>query len=747
MRHKHTLLALSFCVLAGCVSRANEATGNSNAPDNPGCRAPAASPANEIELTELDWPSTSFWFTDAEKRPAGLTDPPPLRAPEPPEPASLDEAFRRVLETPDPAWIHYKTWRPIARDGAGFLKLLHERWQEGRDNRSVHEHVSVLLCAFILKASNDSLRRDLEGKWNSPTRLDIDWLLDLLEDSFALGGNYADLLLSITGETWTLAEHERTTLVFLSRLRDVRPGEAAKWGRALRRFKAAGPEFRADMCRCYHAAYDSLLRDEETGKLAIRSSIAFGEGAYSETARVRDDIVMAAWRNFCPEAAAFAAHVIEVEFSYRPEILTSARFCIKELNPAWPETLETLQAALRRDDAWLNLAALDYLAATQLDANSLIADIRRFAEGFREDLRLAANQALTSRGLNVVPVKPFRMTDPIVQRLSDLCPVELARARRVIVQKHPGWLLPDGTEWVFVSDELDYCFGSLDFLAPLELDFASELARLPAQVRARREARDEFKLSPGFGYWVIGHPIHDVLKLLYAVAWEREHASTDFPLSSAVYTELIQDFASQADLEARAAYDLTWQCALKCINAFSDDHDRAARAIATTIPRYRPWARPQTDTARWLWQAEAIKRDLDARKTVYATTDATSLDYWIERLPEVHVAQYMQPGGAGIVEDELGVAAHIYSYRLDAVWPLVDALDNHDRLVRGNSYWRDFARGRTLYSTGNIAAWLLSSILRSEIGYDVDHDYYLPANRSILRAWLEQALMLAAKPR
>lgn len=746
------MLVLCACLLQACVARKTDAN------DEAAAGQPVSGTAAPKPEPELEWPP-SFGFLDESKLPAGLRELPSLKkkAQAPEKPPDLETAFNLIWDQDDPEHLHYNIWHPPGNDGAGFVDLLHAKWVAVGEDWKLRRRASRVLYAFLVRASNNSLRRESRGE-DSPSTLDISKLLQLLEDTYQLGGEYLEALLSAFARTWALRESAETREFLLKKLASVQPDRRHAWGLALVNFRECPTEYRDDMCRCYHAAYDRLLQNEQEGRLDIKLSPAFGEGAYSETAKSRGDIIWAAHSNICREAANLFAHSLDVELEHRPDVLTGARLGIELLDVAWPETPELLRRALDRDDADFNLAALELMRRNAYCPEELLPSVQNLAQHIREDVRANARELLQDAGATVPEYREFELDRSTADRLIALSPLRLADARRVTARARrnsawggwgmtenrlPGWLIPSGDEWLFVSDELDYTFGSLSELDVQETSFAEEIREVAE--REEPEDKDESTPSPGFGSWVIGHRIHDALRLIYAVEWERRNGTVGYPLSTKLYVSLMRHFVSLKDFEARVAYDLTWQCLNQCVSAFGVRDDRCALIHADVIRRYQPWARPRTDSNWWIHQAGLIERDVRIREAGYLTQDKTSLDYWLERLPEVRIAQIMQPGGAGIAEDRMEVAARIYMFGLDAVWPLFDRLDDNDRLVRGCGFWRDFARNRSLYTTGAIARWILDAIILEHLGVSVEYDYYLPENRHALRAWLGEAIELLRK--
>ena len=311
----------------------------------------------------------------------------------------------------------------------------------------------------------------------------------------------------------------------------------------------------------------------------------------------------------------------------------------------------------------------------------------------------------------------------------------------------PGWLFPGETDgkYIFYSDELDYSVGTRDQLRFREFDFDAEVDRTIDRLSKPAVESDDVNLPPGFGGgWIVGYRAHDLLRAQYMVQIEKAKGLAGYPRSSRLLSLLLQDSASEEDLFRSLVYDLAWARFSGAVHAHSNFDDAASRVHAEALLKYSGWTQPQTNFDGWLKDARKLLVDLDLRQEPKKADDDTKPEFWVERLGDVVVRQWGQPGGADWSYDEQENVVHsrTLGFGTDAIPALLVALDDDRRLIRGCGFWRDFSRSRTIFTVGEAAGWILAEIADKELQVKIDYELLKPKFRAELRGWFDAVVTI-----
>lgn len=626
------------------------------------------------------------------------------------------------------------------------LRELHRRWKNGGERGARAMKVFIL----FIRDSNFYYGREPEL-----AKLRNEMLFDQLEGDADARRRMLHALQFSRG----IIREDHTKPRVLELFRAAREEDQALWGRVVVRL-AVPDDLKEYLWSCIRAAYFDAVNREQTGEADINAVPGFGAGAENQESRFRGWVIRSISIGYCEPAAEFLTEVLKRETN--GGVLDAAEQAIRKITVDSPAGVEALKVALDHDRACLRWCVLKRAQVRPNLVEPLRERIEPLTKSFRSRLREAAIKVLGLDADDAPEPEPYVLDEQTAKELLSLAPFDITKARRVEAkvlaqsawggsewsdEVTPGWLFDTDEEdrYVFYSDGLDYSSGSAERLDFEVLDFDAEVEEMLARLEDQPGSGNDEHFPPGLGVrWIIGSEEHDWLRTLYVAQLEAAGDEPGFPKTSRLLANILAGFSSERDFLERLAYELVWLRFSGAVHAHGNFHDDIAREHAAAIEKYRPWTRPQTDFDGWLRDAARILEDLEARKGSYVTRDEDTPEYWVERLPDVVIRQFSQPGGAdwSFDEDEDEVHDKIVSFGMKAVPALLDALDTEDRLIRGCEFWRDFHKSRSIFTTGEAASWILREIAEKDLNVEIDPQLLDKRFRPEFRAWFEEVVQI-----
>jgi hypothetical protein len=648
--------------------------------------------------------------------------------------AAMNILFAREVTDPDSLNGVYNT----VRDDVPFaIRVMHERWTQTPADRRLIAEVYLGLAEHGIfpvtwSGDTDQSRSSVAGR-------SIDLLGAVLDYDADLRRKILAALSRLNYLRWNV----EAQAVLLERLASAPANELAVWGGAISDFEKFPDETRK-------VAYDAIIEAlKQWG----------GPGAphdRSLTPPVSHFLGNRIARNPSPEGARALAEFIRVR-DYRPDELA---WPLNSLDPAWPETQPAIAAALAKDDRDLVIAALRILEANGPLRAEHRSRVRALAASFRPDIREAARAALPADEPPPPMPETFVLPGDTAATLLAMLPFDLSRAQRVkaraLVQSEwgspqttekpvLGWLLlgGNGVATTFISDDLDITPAGSMF-ASTPVDFAAEVDEAIASGPGASESDRGWDHSASG--WVTAFRSQDLLLLLCCVAREQQQGADTLPKSSQLYLNALSGYASETALIESIARVLATAQYLQCVHCFALGADDFALEHAAGMRACLGWTGWWHDKQEYLEQVSRIESDIAQRRTTAIKARRHSLEYWLERMPDLRIAQMGQPGPVIWAHDDREVLHGIASYGLGALLPLCDLLDD-TRLIRGCGFWRDFAASRQLFTVGDAASMIMNAICRHFLGTELAYTVWAPEHREELRDWLERAVAAAASSR
>lgn len=635
------------------------------------------------------------------------------------------------------------------------------RWSLlGKEAESKKPRLSYVFMALL----REDLRRNAKKGEDYTPFPDLKGMgeLELLAQMMTHSDETAAQVLPSMGSKWGLAARSAALRSLLIRQLEVAP-EDSRWrfGLALM-FVDVEPETKARVWSAVRDGYDRALHEQKEGRAAIRRTPYFGAGAENEARSTRQFILDSVRRRPSTEGVELILHAVEVEFDVGIKCAAAQALLAQDM--ANPKVKAAVYGCLGTDVASVNFMLFD-LIEKQGWVKDFEKVLQDFAVHYRKSYSERAAKLLAGVGIEVKGKRGTTCPEEILTALEAFTQTALcdpSKGVRALALEHvvKGWERQDSNTKIpgwwfagkegpgrFVSDELDEARGTERELAIELVDFDKELDAACNSLEKGKSQEAEEKWPPGFGSWIYGHPAHNLFRLAYTVRLERVKGVADFPRSTRLFMLQIEGQENARGLLEAVVYEAAWLRFLHCVDSFSDSKDELAAMHAQALLTLTPYNRPQTDLESWFGDAQRVLNECDLRKTPQPKLgpgQKADLNHWIRQLPDVVVRQWGQPGGPSFSDDESPVHRAIVGFGVDAIDALIDQLPN-DRLVRGVSFWRDFARSRNLHTVGDVCEWMLGEIIEEELGVTLEGKGYLLINaqrREELRSWLHALIKL-----
>ncbi len=635
------------------------------------------------------------------------------------------------------------------------------RWSLlGRDAEAKKPRLAYIFMALIREDQRRTTKRnedytpfpDLRGMGE----------LELIAEMMTHNEETAEQVLPAMGSKWGLAVRSAAIRTLLVReFGKARPEWKWRFGMSLM-FVDLPPETQVQVWAAVQDAYDRALRQQKEGRAVIRQTPYFGEGAENVARATRQYILDSVRRRPSKQGVELILHAVNVEIDVG--LKGTAAQALAAQDPADPRVKTAVIGCFGTDVASVNAMLFNFI-----EKQGWAKDFEKVLQGFvvhyRKSYSERATKLLSDAGIEVRGKREARIPEEALAALESFTHTALcdssagvrALAFEEVVQgwgkrdsddKVPGWWFA-GKEGPgrFVSDELDEAWGTAAELGVEPVDFEKELDAACDSLEKGKSQEAEVKLPPGFGSWIYGHPGQQLIRLVHAVRMERTKGVAGLPRSTRLFLLLIENHENARGVEEAIVYEAAWLRFLHCVDSFSDSKDELAELHARALLTLLPYNRPQTDLESWFGDAQRILNERELRKTPakkLGPGEKEGLAYWIERLPDVVVRQWGQPGGPAFSDDESPVHKSIVAFGVVAIDALIDQLPN-DRLVRGVSFWRNFARSRTLHTVGEVSQWMLNEIIEEKLGVSLEGKGYLlitAERREELRSWLHALMKL-----